>query len=57
MNRNRLEKKCSWTPAIERRVCRRVERFHSDHWAWVSYNPVPGRLLAVSKLRRRAGVR
>ena len=57
MNRTRLEKKNSWTPAVERRARRRVERYHSDYWAWLSYSPVPGRLLAVSKLRRKAGTR
>lgn len=53
MNRTRLAKKNSWTPSRQRRVRRRVERYHSDYWAWMSYSPVPGRLLATSKLRTR----
>lgn len=58
MNRNRLEKKYSWTPAVERRIRRRVTRFRSDYWADVFGNgAAPGRLLAVSKLRRKAGAR
>ena len=57
MNRTRVAKKNSWTPTVGRRLRRRTERWHGDYWAWLSYSPVPGRLLAVSKLRRKAGTR
>jgi len=65
MNRNRLAKKTRWTSARERRYRRRVDRNFADYWKGeVGYGtaPVPGRLLAKSKLRgaragRKAGAR
>lgn len=55
MNR-RLANKVRWTAARERRVLRRDDRYYSDYWACMSgYGaaPVPGRLLAESKLRQQ----
>lgn len=53
----RLAKKCQWTAHRSRRYQRRVDRNFGDYWkSLVGYGtvPVPARLLAASKLRRRA---
>lgn len=61
MNRNRLAKKWDLAPQSPewRRTDRFWQRYLRDYWQrGIGHGgaPVPGRLLAVSKLRRKAGV-
>lgn len=54
----RQAKKRTWSEHLENRRKRRHSRHWSDYWAiegGYGWRPVPGRLLASSKLRRRGG--